>query len=76
MPASCEQCGKTELLEENREAWEFVCTFPGVLTSSGFSAVLRVDYGAVREIAAELKISNISELLIKLEAVASGYARK
>ena len=74
VPISCERCGKVDLLPENEDVWEFICTFPGVMTTTGMSSILRVDYGAVREIAGELGIMNKAELIMKLEAVGRGYS--
>jgi hypothetical protein len=47
-----------------------------VISVSGLSGSLRVDYGAVRELAREAGIENVAELIVKLEAIARGYARK
>jgi hypothetical protein len=76
VPESCERCGKVDLYEDNIEAWEFAVTFPGVLVGSPFSGSLRVDYGAVRELAREIGIGSISGLIVQLEAIARGYGRK
>ena len=65
-----------ELAEENQDAWEFLCCFPGVLTANGMSPVLRVDYGSVREMAAETGIQDKAALIVKLEAIARGYNSK
>ncbi|HAR97947.1 MAG TPA: hypothetical protein DCS11_03440 [Syntrophus sp. (in: bacteria)] len=65
-----------DLEDENIEAWEFFMTFPGVMESVPFSGTLRVDYGAVRELAREVGMEHVAGLIVRLEAIARGYARK
>jgi len=79
VPASCEQCGYTELAEENRDAWEFLTSYPGVLKpAGGLSAVLYVDYAAALTLAPAAGIAETGDLIQRLEAIAKGYnhARK
>jgi len=74
VPPSCERCGKIDLLEANIDVWEFITDFPGVMIPAGLSGGLRVDYASVRELAIDAGFQDISGLIMKLEAVARGYA--
>lgn len=51
-----------------------MATFPGIMVPAGMAGGLRVDYGSVRELAKQVGISDLTGLIVKLEAVARGYA--
>jgi hypothetical protein len=74
VPPSCEACGHTELLEINLPAWEFFCTYPGVLKpAGGMTAGLYVDYAPVFPLAQAEGIEDAAFLIRQLEAIARGY---
>ena len=73
VPPSCEACGHTDLLEINLPAWEFACTYPGVLKPAGMAAALYVDYASVFPLAQAEAITNPAFLIQQLEAIARGY---
>ena len=73
VPASCEQCGKVDLLEENEEIWEMLISFPGVIRSD--MGGLSVDYQSAIYVMERMGI-NDTGCLQKLEAIVRGYRVK
>lgn len=71
VPTSCEECEPVDLMEENEEAWELACKFPGIIKSD--LTGVRADYGSALEILSELRISRRTAMLRKLDAIAAGY---
>ena len=75
VPASCEACGKTELLQENLAAWDLYQRFPSMLQVDAGGRV-RVDFSAARHVFDLLQIHPDIETFEKLESIARGINQK
>lgn len=69
MPASCEACGRADLLPENAEAWELLCAYPSVIDRRGAP---RVDYPAAAWVLKAEHIADRPGTMRKFEAFVNG----
>ena len=76
VPASCEQCGKTEFDENNNEAWALFDEFPGLIVS-GMNG-WQVNYNAFFKITERLYFTRDEQLpmLRKFEAIRKGLSER
>lgn len=71
MPVSCEQCGKTDLWQENLEAWNFFATYQGVIRFIP-KAGYEVNYETAFRIMDRLGSKRQLVMIRKLEAIRQG----
>jgi len=71
VPASCEQCGKVELMEENEEVWSLFLRFPSIVRSDGFGGI-SLDHRAATYVAERETDCDIIECLEKFESIVKG----
>ncbi|MFZ5774024.1 MAG: hypothetical protein ACOY3Z_00870 [Thermodesulfobacteriota bacterium] len=74
MPASCEACGKEDLLPENYEAWGFYQDWPGLIRQ-GMDGTW-VDYTSALSIIDEEAYPEPTMMLRKLEAIRQGLCQR